>query len=253
MELMITKQNITPAKLDYDKQKIEAKVADDLAYFEQEMQSAKDEQELKAVRAELNKYLKSANDARKEIKKDLTAPITEFESFFKEQEGRFSEVKETINSKMETLENERKEKKRQTIMEIDGIDEYLAFYEFPQTWLNKTTSIKEISEEVGKGLVKIDQDKQLIANQADRLNFKTYDRYIEQLKTNEINTVIENMHADADFVKENTETPEPPKVDEKGKKYTITRTLTGTEEQLRAVKKYAEGLGVKWEKELYND
>ena len=246
---MIKPENVTPAKINYDLEKLKANVQEDLAYFKQELESAQDESELKKVRTELNKYLKSANDSRKQIKKDLTAPITKFEKDFKEVEGYFSPLQEEVKTRLDKLEQERQEKKRQEIAEIDGFDTYVDYFGFDEKWLNKSTTIKSIEEEIEKGLKQIEDGIKSIESTAGLLGFKDYQKYLDMLKELPVHEIITQMHKDKQWLDKETETEEPKQFDTTEEKHTITRVLKGTKAQLHDLKAYADKIGVEWRKE----
>lgn len=245
MDLMITSKQVTPAKIDYDIEKIKAKTKADYDYFKQELISAKDEKELKAVRAELNKYIKNANDSRKAIKKELTAPITQFEKDFKSVESQFDPLQEEVKNKIKEIEEATKENKRQQIEQIEGYDSYVEFYGFDDSWYNKTTTIKLITDQISEGLNQLDKATKSIENTADLLQFKDYQRYIDLLKQYEPHEIITQMHSDKSWVDKQSEV----EVSAHDKIHTITRTLTGTAEQLKKLKAFADKLNIKWENE----
>ena len=246
---MIKPENVTPAKINYDLEKLKANVQDDLTYFKQELENAKDESELKKVRTELNKYIKSANDSRKQIKKDLTAPITKFEKDFKEVEGYFSPLQEEVKDKLDKFEEERKATKHEEIKEIDGVSKFVDYFGFDEKWLNKSTTIKSIEEEIEKGLKQIEDGIKSIESTAGLLGFKDYQKYLDMLKELPVHEIITQMHKDKQWLDKETETEEPKQFDTTEEKHTITRVLKGTKEQLHDLKAYADKIGVEWRKE----
>lgn len=99
---------------------------------------------------------KKIDDYRKKIKKDMSAPITEFEGKCKELITLIEQTEEPIKDGIKLFDDERKEAKRQfALSEIERIrnelmlsGEYMRKFEFDEKWTNLTAHERDVSSEI---------------------------------------------------------------------------------------------------------
>ena len=137
----------------------------------------------KKILADLNKEAKQIDTFRKEIKKEMSKPIKEFEDKCKELVTLYDNVKIPIKENLAFYEDKRKQERQNLINEL--IKEYRAEFNVPDSWdlslnssyLNKTVSQKAIRDTIKmkcleyENLVeKKQRDYQLIINHLDSTN-----------------------------------------------------------------------------------
>lgn len=141
-------------KIDWNKEQFKEKVAAKteeyrgLVYTEETMKTAKED------RAELNKMKNDISDIRKEVKKAIMEPYTQFENEVKEVTALIDEPIAMIDAQIKEYEERVKNEKKQqlethfneVVAELNGI---LTFDKiFDSKWLNVSTSLKKAKEEI---------------------------------------------------------------------------------------------------------
>lgn len=152
--------------------------------YEEWAVSAETLQDAKDVRAEMNKANKLMDEKRKEIKKQINKPLTEFEDWIKAQKAEIQRVIDPIDKGIKELEDlEQEERRKRMMVEISEIaPNYGVEVEeitINPSWSNKTyfttkgkLNKKALNEIVGEmKAVKAEKDqleanKTLIANYA---------------------------------------------------------------------------------------
>ncbi len=113
--------------------------------------------DVKRDMAELNKTKKAIDDARKEAVRQVSEPIRSFEAQIKEVCGIFDSAYAALNKQVKRFEDQQREEKCVKVKEI--VDQLLAdmpnFHDgtrlgigIDERWLNKTTSLKSVREDV---------------------------------------------------------------------------------------------------------
>lgn len=113
--------------------------------------------DVKRDMAELNKTKKAIDDARKEAVRQVSEPIRSFEAQIKEVCGIFDSAYAALSTQVKRFEDQQREEKRVKVKEI--IDQLLAdmpdlhdgkrlCISMEERWLNKTTSLKSVREDV---------------------------------------------------------------------------------------------------------
>lgn len=265
-DLIVVEQlPVIKEKLQEIRKEIEAKVeiANALVCTED---SVKD---VKKVRAELSKQFKELEEQRKAVKNAILKPYNEFEAIYKENVSAiFLGADNTLKMKIDSVENELKKVKEEEVKEyFNELKEalHINFLDFEKMGLkvNLSDSVKSLKSKVSEYLEKISQDLILIATQEDKeeilieyknsFNVANAINYVkarkqaieeekarqellkkaqdeEEKRVNEVNSVI------VENVKE-----EEIKVDPV---YTMTFSVTGTKEQLKAIKNFIIESGV---------
>lgn len=124
----------------------------DLVVTEDEIADAKRDM------AELNKNKARLEEARKETVRRVSEPIRAFESQIKDVVGLFDAAYAKLGSQVRAFEDAQREEKRNKVQELIGqcfADAFGAHGDWPdfeipvqEKWLNKTTSLKAVREDV---------------------------------------------------------------------------------------------------------
>lgn len=126
---------------------------------------------IKEVRAELNKEFKEVETQRKMVKEQILAPYTKFEEIYKTYiSDKYKSADIDLKNKIDTVENELKNKKEQEIK--DYFEEYkkandIDFITYEQARINVTLSAtqKSLKEQAKAFIDKIVDDLKLIETQ----------------------------------------------------------------------------------------
>lgn len=234
---------------------------DSLIFTEDQVSDA--EKELTKLRG----LLKTIEDNRKETVKEFKKPIDDFEVTSKDIEKLLKESVEIIKSKIEGFKKEEENKK---IEEIKGYihEVYESFMTengqyresitedtiiFNEKWLNKTFKVSQMKEEIAQQLIynrnwlenynkDVNTIKEFVELNNKELNLE---KYITEYKyTQNLTDVLEHIKKDSAEVKMEPvkeETPIDPFAQFDTNK---TIKITGTAEQINALKVYAYTLGI---------
>lgn len=227
--------------------------------------------------AELRKGKMGIDNFRKEIKKELTKNVTEFEGQIKELLKKVDEVINPIEEQYNKFEEDRKNKQKERVQIFvnDCVREFGLNEEFSKeltiddSYLNKTATDKKIKEDLENrsNTIKIKQDKffadvETIKTKVELANAKNNtnlvpDTYVSLLKYEEVESISEKIFLDAENTIKVVEEKEDELVIEIPTKAiinTITEEkvfevykITATEKQLEELEKYMNLRGIKWE------
>lgn len=104
---------LTPAEIECDFSYIETALDDQLEDWRDADLSKIETSSIKGKRAEINKAIKSVEDARKTVKREYNAPLAEFEAKVKELLAPAREVEAALGDEVRRREDERREGLRQ--------------------------------------------------------------------------------------------------------------------------------------------
>lgn len=136
----------------------------------------------KLIRAKLNKVSKVINDRKIEIKKEFLKPYEIVDAQAKELMAIINEVNSTIDSQVKASEEKERQEKYNAIFKLWEDKKYneigIAFTEVLEPkWLNKTTNMKAIEEEIQTKIYKFKSDlnsiDQLVSNPNKALLLKS--------------------------------------------------------------------------------
>lgn len=205
-----------------------------------ESQLASAKKDLAAIR----KVKKNLNDEKIKVKKAWNVNYTEFENDIKTYMHDIDVVINDIDEQVKTYEQALKDERK---AEIVALTEYKAikdFVAFDDSWLLKKWTDEKLIELFTEKLEQIDRDIKTIKLTATSQNLEN-NLYIEKYKTQPIDLVIERIIEDGQTVATvKEETPQEVKFDDTEQVLTLTRTLVGTKSQLKALKDYADKIGV---------
>lgn len=228
---------------------------DSLVFTEDQVSDA--EKELTKLRG----LLKTIEDNRKETVKEFKKPIDDFEGTSKDIEKLLKESVEIIKSKIEGFKKDEENKKREEI-QIYISEIYHSFIEenpqyiesispvdivFNEKWFNKTFKTTQIKEEIAQQFIdkrnfvdNYNKDVNTIKEFVELHNGLNLEKYITEYKfTQNLTDVLEHIKKDSAEVK--VEEPVDPFAQFDTNK---TIKITGTAEQIEALKVYAYTLGI---------
>ena len=139
----------------------------------------------KKDRADLRKFNTVLDDKRKEMKKRVMEPYTTFESQIKELTGIVDEAIDNIDAQIKDYEeikrNEKLEKVRRIYEEeIGDLDRVVPFEKiFKEQWLNVSTTLKSIREEIAAMYQKVDKELKLINTDGSVYTFEMKEEYLK--------------------------------------------------------------------------
>ena len=162
MELKINEFQ-TPEKILFNYEELKSMIQEKVQMYETMVYTDDQIKDAKADRAKLNKFVQALEAKRKEVKKQCLAPYEEFEKKMKEIIAIVNEPIQMIDSQVKGYEEQKKAEK------LEQIQEYwnrVTSPEHPLTlqrvmnpkWLNATTSMKSIQEEINGILAKYAED-----------------------------------------------------------------------------------------------
>ena len=212
--------------------------------------------EVKKMRADLNKDFKELESQRKKVKETVLAPYNAFEELYREcVTNKFKEADSTLKQKIDEVENVQKQEKEDEVKQYFNelvTREELGFIRFEQIGINVTlsASIKSLKEDVKKFVEKVIAELKTIETQEHKDEI-----LVEYMKTLDLNHSIQEVserHVALEKQKEQREAKKEqeltdqemiqkidalaaPKVEKQEEIMTMTFTVRGTLEKLKAV------------------
>lgn len=207
----------------------------------------------KKITAQLNKISKDIGRKRIDIAKAIKEPITLFENELKEITAVVDSLANEIKNQMDDYETERKEQKRQEIIESESWADYMIFNE---QWLNKTYDFAEIERDLNSQRTIFENNALLIATTCKGVGLNV-DKYLlmltERKPIQEIVELINNDNQVKQEYQEQTPTPQQTpiiSVEEAQDTTVLSFTLKvyGTKTQLKALRQFIDNNGLTYEK-----
>lgn len=168
------------------------KISNDYGKYETLIVNEENYKDIKKVVTKLNKIKNKVEDERKLFKKEVLKPYEEIEPDFKNISMKIDIIKNNLTSGIHTIdENEKNEKYNNILIkfnELNPFGERLKIDKiFKKSWLNKSTSLKSITEELESIIESIKLDVSLIEESEMNLYFDTLDlRYVISLRDKKI-------------------------------------------------------------------
>lgn len=290
-ELAVKTVKMTKPEIEFNYEELAQNLQENLKKYEGLTFTEVTAKDCKATITELNKGKKMVDDYRKKIKKQLSEPIKEFEADCKKLDAIFNEVISPLKKQSDAFEEKRKEEKRQEVEELIGklLDEdgFIVGefdFEFDNKWLNKSTSMKTIEQDINDQIeqIKLEQekeqlDKDLIKSHVELMNAKnnvdlletsyvhlagnTEKEEIKRLIEQDANLLVERREEKERLEKERKEkqekeqepqeeftAPAPIEAEEQetGEIFLDVYEVTGTTSQLDALEEYMSSQGITW-------
>lgn len=157
MEFVMTKDlaTIIPPELPFNFEELKTELAERLEHYKGLVVTEDTIKESKAERANLNKLREAVENRRKEIKREYEKPMRAFEAKVKELVALIDEPINAIDAQLATFEEQRKAEKMEMVRSMyasaisPNIQEIIPLERImDKKWLNASTSITKIEEEM---------------------------------------------------------------------------------------------------------
>lgn len=150
-----------------------------LVYSNEQMKEAKKD------RANLRKFVTALEDKRKEIKKQILVPYSDFETKEKELVGIVNQAIENIDTQVKGYEEGLRQEKLAKVKEIyveeiKDLDRTIPFEKvYKESWLNASTTLKSIREEISSIYAKVDADLKILNADTSPYVFEMKEEYLK--------------------------------------------------------------------------
>ncbi|MBS5620451.1 DUF1351 domain-containing protein [Eubacterium sp.] len=210
MELEIynpTKEN-TVKQIDWNFEELKKEITEKAEMYGSLVYTDENIKEAKADRAKLNKFIKVLEDKRKDVKKMMLEPYTQFESQVKELVSIIGEANDNIASQVKAYTEKLREEKREKVKEIydkamsvegaEGIAEILTFGRvFKESFLNSSTTFKSIVNEIEDLRDRVRHDLEVINADTGEYQFEMKQAYLKNLDMTEAISVKQQFEENA--------------------------------------------------------
>ena len=218
---------------------------DGLEFTEKQLPEAKKEL------ATLRKVSKEINKQALDIDKELTANVKQFRTEVKEVKAIVDSGITFIDEQVKAFEIKQQDEKLHEIIKLVEWEAVKDYYDFDDKWLLKKYDIETVRLELEAMAKELASQFNTIKMMATSHDMEA-DKYIEKLKSTPLAEVLERIVEDANLTKEikkeEVAEVEPVVIKKDEPVQTITRKLTGTITQLKAVNEYCAKIGVEWSK-----
>lgn len=263
---------LVPGELIFNFDELKDQLSERLENYKGLVVTEDNEREVTKDKAELNKLVKAIDDYRKNQKKEMSAPITEFENKCKELTSLVTNVVTPIADQLKAFEDARKEEKRievqrqvEKIINDLGLNQtYSSQLDIIDKYLNKTQKLTDTINDLekrGKILKQAQEQEELFEkakrekidliqktiediNKKYQLDFKISDffylqmeeaRNIQNLIESKAQEYLENLKKKQVVVEEKAEVKE---VIQEEKIYKFILGVTASLEQARLLKEF---------------
>lgn len=209
MELRMTTdlETALPAVIDFNFEELKAELTERLHHYNTLVVTEDTIQEGKADRAKLRKLKEAIETRRKEVKKRCEQPYKSFEAQVRELVALIDDPIAAIDKQVKTFEEQERKQKYEEIQAIydeqvpDTIRDIIPLQRIlDQTWLNKTTSKKKITEAIETLVKRTNVDMALLDGVLPKYMAAVRTRYVETLDiTQAMNYQDELMAAEESF------------------------------------------------------
>lgn len=141
--------------------------------------------EAKKDRASFNKLISALEAKRKEIKKQVMIPYEDFEKKEKELVGIIRQAVDNIDSQIKGYEEGLRQEKLKKVKEIykesiGDLDRTVPLERiFKDSWLNASTTLKSIKEEIAAIYAKVDADLKVINKESSTYSYEMKEEYLK--------------------------------------------------------------------------
>ena len=260
-------EKLVPAMIAFNNAELMEGVKSRLVAYQGKTYDADSIVEAKADRATLNKFSKALNDERLRIKKIYTMPLDKFTKEINEVIAVVDSVTATIDTQVKVWETDCKERKLSEIRAYFAevfpaeLGVFISFEKIQQAdWLNASKSMTAIKKEIAAAIEKITSELATIdALGGDTVAIKQ--KYFEDLSL--ANAITEHKRIEAEKQRiaaqeaaqaqqaaaEQKAKPAPVQATEETEKvFTLAFKVTGTAEQLNALKAFLHDNKIKFER-----
>ena len=234
-----------------------------LVFNDEQIKEAKDE------RASLNKVVKKVADYRKDTVEKFNKPLEDFVSTAKEVEDLLKEASNSIDVQVKKYEEQEKEAKKSECEElfnnlVGDLSELITFEKvFDNRWLNKTTKMTEVEQDIKNVIEKVNMGLQAIKElnsefETELINTFLQDFYLSKaiMRNTELKeqkerlakTEVAKEETKQEVVKEMVSKPVETNEDEKDIIKSYTLKITANYTKMTALRKFMEINDIKFER-----
>lgn len=217
MELRVNEVTI-PEKIDFNYEELKAELTDKVKFYESLAYTDDQIKDAKADRATLNKLKKTLNDERIRREKEYMQPFNEFKAQVNEIIGIIDKPIAVIDKQVKEFEDQKKAKKQKDIEELFAGMGFQSFVTLEKIWdpkwLNASTSMKSIEEQMRSRMYQIGDDVLTLHNLPE-FGFEATEVYKQTL---DINKAIKEAQRMAEIAKAKAEAEAKKKAAEEARK-----------------------------------
>lgn len=192
-------------KIDWNHEELKQEITTRANDYKNLVYTDENIKEAKSDRANLNKFIKVLDAKRKDVKKMMLEPYTEFEGQVKELIGIIVEANNNIDSQVKAYEQKKRDEKLVKVQEIyDGIfgdSDLLSILTwdrvFKPTYLNATTTLKSIKAEMTELLERVTSELDIINNDDGEYQFEMKEAYLKNFSMTDALTVKQKFEENA--------------------------------------------------------
>lgn len=217
MELRVNEVAI-PEKISFNYEELKAELTEKVAFYEALVYTDDQVKDAKADRATLNKLKKTLNDERIRREKEYMQPFNEFKAQVNEIIGIIDKPIAVIDKQVKEFEDQKKAKKQKDIEELFAGMGFQSFVTLEKIWdpkwLNASTSMKSIEEQMRSRMYQIGDDVLTLHNLPE-FGFEATEVYKQTL---DINKAIKEAQRMAEIAKAKAEAEAKKKAAEEARK-----------------------------------
>lgn len=190
LELRMTTDLATaiPAEIGFNFEELEKALADRLEHYNHLVVTEETIQDGKNDRANLRKLREAIETRRKEVKRECEKPVKDFEAKVKKLVALIDAPIAAIDGQVKAFEDQQRQQKYEEITSIyeervpDNIKDIIPLQRIlDQSWLNKTTSMKKVTEAIDLLVRRTRVDMALIDGVIPKYMAAVRTKYIETL------------------------------------------------------------------------
>lgn len=234
-----------------------------LVFNNEQIKEAKDE------RASLNKVVKKVADYRKDTVEKFNKPLEDFVSTAKEVEDLLKEASNSIDVQVKKYEEQEKEAKKSECEElfnnlVGDLSELITFEKvFDNRWLNKTTKMTEVEQDIKNVIEKVNMGLQAIKELNSEFETELINTFLQDfdlskaiMRNTELKeqkerlakTEVAKEETKQEVVKEMVSKPVETNEDEKDIIKSYTLKITANYTKMTALRKFMEINDIKFER-----
>lgn len=195
MELRVNEVQI-PENITFNYEELKQELTKRVSMYETMVYTDDQIKKAKADKAQLNKLKKALNDERIRREKEYMQPFNEFKTQINEIIGIIDKPVAVIDAQVKAYEDKQKQDKRAAIEEVFGTIGFQTFVTldmiFNDKWLNASTSLKSIEEEMKQLMYRFSTDL-LTLNNLPEFGFEAVEVYKTTLDINKAISEAQRM------------------------------------------------------------
>lgn len=195
MELKVN-EVIIPEKITFNYDELKRELTEKVSMYETLVYTDENIKEAKADRANLNRLKKTLNDEKIRREKEYMVPFNAFKAKMNEIISIIDKPVAIIDKQVKEFEEKQKQEKRAAIEEVFGTIGFQTFVTldmiFNDTWLNASTSLKSIEEEMKQLMYRFSTDL-LTLNNLPEFGFEAVEVYKTTLDINKAISEAQRM------------------------------------------------------------